>query len=163
MFYMDDGIGTGDVIAVQEFPIEANAAEVLNKANQATLALLRVNLPGVLDGTAPRIKQNGDLCTCTRKRSAADGETDWSKPAAEVVNLIPLPYPMAHTFAGDGMPVLIEKAHIGTEVRLPPPRHRLHDHRSHRGSRKRDRDLSPGTVYSHHGGTRTRIRGPVAT
>jgi N-acetylglucosamine malate deacetylase 1 len=132
MFYMDGGIDTGDVIAAREFRIEANdtAAEVLHKANQATLDLLRENLQGMLDGTAPRIKQNNVLCTYTRKRSAADGEIDWSKPAAEVVNLIRAlapPYPMAHAFAGDGVPVLIEKAKVATGVQLPPPRHRLHD------------------------------------
>ena len=132
MFYMDDGIDTGDVIAAQAFPIEANetAAEILHKADQATLALVRENLCSILDGTAPRIKQNDTLCTYTRKRSAADGEIDWSKPAAEVVNLIRAlapPYPMAHAFAGDGVPVFIEKAKIGTGVRLPPPRYRLHD------------------------------------
>ena len=131
MFYMDNGIDTGDVIAAREFRIEPHdtAAEVLDKANHATLALLRENLRGVLDGTAPRIKQNNALCTYTRKRSAADGEIDWSKPAAEVVNLIRAlapPYPMAHTFAGDSVPVLIEKARIGTD-QLPLPRYRLHD------------------------------------
>jgi methionyl-tRNA formyltransferase/LmbE family N-acetylglucosaminyl deacetylase len=132
MFYMDDGIDTGDVIAARAFRIEASdtAAEVLHKADQATLALVRENLPGILDGTAPRIKQNSALCTYTRKRSPADGEIDWSKPAAEVVNLIRAlapPYPMAHTFAGDGVPILIERAKIATGVQLPRARHRLHD------------------------------------
>ncbi len=34
---------------------------------------------------------------------------------------------MAHTFAGDGAPILIEKAKIAAGVQLSPARHRLHD------------------------------------
>ncbi len=55
MFYMDGGIDTGDVIAARAFPIESSdtAAEVLHKADQATLALVCENLRGILHGTAP--------------------------------------------------------------------------------------------------------------
>ena len=46
MFYMDEGIDTGDVIAVERFPIDADdyAADVLRKADDATLNLLRAHL-----------------------------------------------------------------------------------------------------------------------
>ncbi|MGE5404067.1 MAG: PIG-L family deacetylase [Candidatus Saccharibacteria bacterium] len=129
MFFMDEGIDTGDVIAVKSFPIEPDdySAQVLNKANQATLDLLKENLQAVLEGRSQRIKQDEALSTYTRKRGPADGEIDWNKPAQEIVNLIRAlapPYPMAHTFGGDGVPILIERAIAVPELKLPPSKYR---------------------------------------
>ena len=127
MFYMDEGIDTGDVIAVQSFPIESSdeAADLLRKADEATIQLLRDNLDGILADTAPRQKQDPNEGIYTRKRGPADGEIDWSKPAHEIVNLVRAlapPYPMAHTFGGDGVPILIERAHAMPNLSLPAPR-----------------------------------------
>lgn len=128
MFYMDAGIDTGDVIDTRSFPIEPEdaAADVLRKADDATIDLLRAHVDGVLDGTAPRTSQEGAESTYTRKRGPADGEIDWSRPAQEIVNLIRAlapPYPVAHTFGGDGVPILIERARVAPELALPPPRY----------------------------------------
>jgi hypothetical protein len=52
------------------------------------------------------------------------GEIDWSKSASEVVNLIRAlapPPPMAHTFAGDGMPVREAEASGAARLARPPP------------------------------------------
>jgi LmbE family N-acetylglucosaminyl deacetylase len=132
MFYMDEGIDTGDVIAVERFPIEEDdyAADVLRKADDATLNLLRSYLDRILDGTAPRVPQGDADSTYTRRRTPADGEIDWSRPAHEVVNLIRAlapPYPTAHTFGGDGVPILVERARVAPGLSVPPPRHVLHD------------------------------------
>jgi methionyl-tRNA formyltransferase len=128
MFYMDEGIDTGDVIGVERFAIEEDddAADVLRKADDATIDLLRTHLDGVLDGTAPRTSQEGSASTYTRKRTPADGEIDWSRPAREIVDLVRAlapPYPMAHTFGGDGVPILIERARAVPGLALPPPRY----------------------------------------
>jgi LmbE family N-acetylglucosaminyl deacetylase len=132
MFYMDEGIDTGDVIAVERFPIEADdhAVDVLRKADDATLHLLRTHLGPILDGTAPRLPQGETGSTYTRRRTAADGEIDWSRPAEEIVRLIRAlspPYPLAHAFGGDGVPVLIEKARAAPGLVLPAPRHHRYD------------------------------------
>ena len=132
MFYMDEGIDTGDVIAVERFPVEEGdyAADVLRKADDATLHLLRAHLDQILDGTAPRTPQEEAGSTYTRRRTPADGEIDWNRPAHEIVRLIRAlspPYPLAHTFGGDGVPVLIEKARAAPELVLPAPRHQRHD------------------------------------
>jgi methionyl-tRNA formyltransferase/LmbE family N-acetylglucosaminyl deacetylase len=132
MFYMDEGIDTGDVIAVERFRIEQDdfAADVLRKADDATIRLLEGHLDAILDGSAPRTPQPEGRSTYTRRRTPADGEIDWTRPAHEVVALIRAlapPYPVAHTFAGDGVPVLIEKARAAPELRLPPPRRLQHD------------------------------------
>ncbi|MDH3602288.1 MAG: PIG-L family deacetylase, partial [Candidatus Tectomicrobia bacterium] len=128
MFYMEEGIDTGDIIATETFPIAEGdgAADVLRKANEATLSLVKDYLDAVLDGTAPRLKQPCDAGIYTRKRNPADGEINWSKPAHEIVNLIRAlgaPYPMAHSFGGDGIPILIEKARIAPVDALPTPRY----------------------------------------
>lgn len=132
MFYMDEGIDTGDVIAAERFAIEDDdyAADVLRKADDATLHLLRTHLDGVLDGTAPRTPQGDAGSTYTRRRGPADGEIDWDRPAQDVVNLVRAlspPYPLAHTFGGDGVPILIERARVAPGLAVPPPRHRRHD------------------------------------
>ena len=127
MFWMDEGIDTGDVIGVEPFAIAPDeaAAAVLAKADAATRTLMRRHLDDLLAGRGPRTKQDESLCTYTRKRTAADGEIDWSRPAREVFNLIRAltpPYPMAHAYAGDGVPILIEKARLAEGAALPPPR-----------------------------------------
>jgi len=130
MFYMAAGIDAGDVIDVERFEILASdqAAQVLDKADQATLALFRRHLDQILDGTAPRVKHDLARSSYTRKRTFADGEIDWSRPAVDVYNLIRAlspPYPMAHAYAGDGTPLLIERAHILSAEglrKIPPPR-----------------------------------------
>lgn len=126
MFYMNEGIDTGDIIAVQPFSIEANdeAKDLLAKADDATIQLLCDNLDAILAGTAPRIRQDPNKGIYTRKRGPADGEIDWNKPAHEIVNLVRAlapPYPMAHTFGGDGVPILIERAHAMPNLKLPAP------------------------------------------
>jgi methionyl-tRNA formyltransferase/LmbE family N-acetylglucosaminyl deacetylase len=132
MFYMDEGIDTGDVIAVERFPIDEHdqAVDVLRKADDATLRLLHAHLDQILDGTAPRVPQAAEGNTYTRRRTPADGEIDWNRPAQEIVNLVRAlspPYPLAHTFGGDGVPVLIEKARAAPELVLPASRHRGYD------------------------------------
>jgi methionyl-tRNA formyltransferase len=128
MFYMDEGIDTGDVIGVEKFFIEEDdgATEVLKKADKATITLLSRYLEPLLNGVAPRIKQDLSSCSYTRKRTPADGEIDWSKPAHEIMRLIRAlspPYPMAHTFGGDGVAIFIEKARLAQGVKLPPSRY----------------------------------------
>lgn len=128
MFYMDAGIDTGDVIGARSFPIapEDYAADVLRKADDATIELLAAHLDGVLDGTAPRASQEGAQSIYTRRRTPADGEIDWSRPAREIVDLVRAlapPYPMAHTFGGDGVPILVERARAVPGLALPPPRY----------------------------------------
>ncbi|HVH21387.1 MAG TPA: PIG-L family deacetylase [Pseudonocardia sp.] len=132
MFYMDEGIDTGDVVDTRSFPIGPadEAADVLARADDATIELLRAHLDGLLDGTAPRVPQEEGRSTYTRRRGPADGEIDWTRPAREIVDQVRAlapPYPMAHTFGGDGVPILIERARAAPELRLPEPRFPLND------------------------------------
>jgi methionyl-tRNA formyltransferase len=130
MFYLDEGIDTGDIIATKAIPIneEDQAADVLKRADRATLALLREHADEVFDGMAQRTSQRDAQSIYTRRRTPADGEIDWSLPASQIVNQVRAlspPYPMAHTFGGDGIPILIEAARLAPDASLPPAQHLL--------------------------------------
>ena len=47
--------------------------------------------------------------------------------SCNLIRALAPPYPVAHTFGGDGVPILIERARVAPELRLPPPRHLPHD------------------------------------
>ncbi len=124
MFFMSAGIDSGDIIGKEAFAIEERdfAEDVIQKANASTISLLKTHLDDLLDGKAPRLRHDTDQSVYTRRRTPADGEIDWSKPGVEIVNLIRAlapPYPMAHTFGGDGVPILIERAHLAPNAILP--------------------------------------------
>jgi methionyl-tRNA formyltransferase len=97
----------GEIVAQQGVPIlpDDTAGEVFNKVTLAAeMALDRV-LPALLAGTAPHVmpdlKQGGYF----GGRKAEDGRIDWSRPAAEVHNLVRAvapPYPGAFTATPDG-------------------------------------------------------------
>lgn len=128
MFYMDEDIDSGDIIDLERFSIETDeyADSVLHKADLATLRLLERNLDSILDGSVEPIKHDMRDSIYTRKRTPADGEIDWSRPAEEIARLIRAlapPYPMAHTFGGDGIPILIERARVAEHLPVPPPQY----------------------------------------
>lgn len=63
MFYLSEGIDDGDIIGQEEFQIEPQdyALDVYMKAIQAGEELVRKFVPKMITGTAPRIKQSGDV------------------------------------------------------------------------------------------------------
>lgn len=124
MFYMNDVIDGGDIIGTQSFSIdtEDNASDVLKKADNATINLTKKYLPLLLSGKAPRKEHNLLESLYTPKRTPADGEIDWSKSAEEIYNKIRAlapPYPMAHSFGGDGVPIFFENVHLGKPGDVP--------------------------------------------
>jgi hypothetical protein len=108
------GIDTGDVIAVERLSRSTTATTPADVPAQgltdATLNLLRTHLDAnPPDGTAPRHPAGpDDGSTNTRRRRPGRREIDWSRPAQEIVELwsgaLAPPYPLAHTFGGDGVP-----------------------------------------------------------
>ena len=132
MFYMDEGIDTGDVIAVERFPIEADdhAADVAAQGRRRDPApAARPPRPDPRrHGAARAPGRSGSTYTRRRTRGRRGDRLD--RPAHEIVRLIRAlspPYPLAHTFGGDGVPVLIEKARAAPELVLPAPRHHRYD------------------------------------
>lgn len=93
----------GDIIAQKAFPIaETDMAKTVHlKAAENARMLLDEILPRLLDGTAPRIKQDDSKATYFHGRTPDDGRIDWSLTADEIRNLIrgvTHPYPGAFTF-----------------------------------------------------------------
>jgi len=110
-FYMDEGADSGDILWQKQFPItlEDDASTLYSKIKALASEAIEEFLPLLEAGKAPRRPQDRALATYWRKRTAADGEIDWSRPALASYNLIRAltrPYPGAHTFlSGQRVPV----------------------------------------------------------
>lgn len=106
LFYYDEGIDTGDVIdqIAVEIEFEDTVKTVLAKIEAASPDLIVRNLPGILDGTAPRTTQDDTGATYTPPRKPADGWLDLSKGEVDLYNFIRAqthPYPCAFSHLVD--------------------------------------------------------------
>lgn len=89
MFFMDEGIDTGDIIAQKETAIMPDETIVEIKERIIKLAgeLIKEYMPLIEGGTAPRFKQPTEG-TYGCRRIPSDSLIDWNKSAKEVYNLI---------------------------------------------------------------------------
>ena len=92
----------GDIVAQTEVPIlpDDTAGEVFEKVLVAAEITLWRALPGLIDGTAPRIVQNLAAGSYFGGRRPEDGRIDWQQPARRIHDLIRAvapPYPGAWT------------------------------------------------------------------
>lgn len=102
LFYLDDGVDTGDVIAQAKLLIEDNdkIGTVIEKIIPLSLQMLEEYIPMIGSGTAPRIKQAEDEATIYPQRSPEDGVIDWEQSPEQIRNFIRAqskPYPGAFT------------------------------------------------------------------
>ena len=100
LFYYSDKVDAGDIIAQKEFGIgdDNTSEDVLAKINYLCVEIVKENLPKILDGTAPRIKQDESKATYTKRRKPEDSEIEWSMPIPQLYNFIRAlhsPYPNA--------------------------------------------------------------------
>ena len=114
MFYIDEGIDSGDIIAQERIKIEFNdyILDVLKKVNTATFNILVAYFPLLLQAKAPRIKQDSSKATYRRLRTDKDGFINWDRNTIDIYNLIraiAYPYPKAWTIY-KGKQVKINKA-----------------------------------------------------
>ncbi|WP_434524571.1 bifunctional UDP-4-amino-4-deoxy-L-arabinose formyltransferase/UDP-glucuronic acid oxidase ArnA [Photorhabdus asymbiotica] len=96
----------GDIIAQHKVAItETDTSLILHgKIRKAAEELLDQVLPQINAGTYISTPQDQSQATYFGRRTAADGEIDWSKSATEINNLIRAvaePYPGAFTFLGE--------------------------------------------------------------
>ncbi|MCE5279249.1 MAG: methionyl-tRNA formyltransferase [Planctomycetaceae bacterium] len=117
MFYFDDGMDTGDIVDQRTVPIgpEDSIAEVLAAVQEQTIDMVATHAQGLLEGTAPRRRQNALEATYGSLRRPEDGRIDWSASALEVHNFIRAqsrPYPGAFTTLGDGRELRIWRASV---------------------------------------------------
>ncbi|WP_024872254.1 bifunctional UDP-4-amino-4-deoxy-L-arabinose formyltransferase/UDP-glucuronic acid oxidase ArnA [Tolumonas lignilytica] len=96
----------GDIVAQQVVAIsnEDTALTLHGKLKAAAEQLLAATLPQMKAGNITLTPQDEAKASYFGRRTPADGEIHWHKPAQEIYNLVRAvtrPYPGAFTFAGD--------------------------------------------------------------
>lgn len=107
LHYMQSTPDAGPLVGRESVPILVNdtALEVSLKVAAAAERLLDRLLPDLIAGCAPRIPQDLERGSYFGRRSPADGEIDWERPALEIHNLIRAvapPFPGAFGRCGAG-------------------------------------------------------------
>jgi methionyl-tRNA formyltransferase len=105
LHYMTEKPDSGDIVAQTAVPIlpDDTAQEVFDKVTVAAEMTLDGVLPGLVAGTAPRIRQDLGLGRYFGERRPEDGVIDWNLDATAIHNLVRAvapPYPGAFTVAG---------------------------------------------------------------
>lgn len=120
LFYLDEGVDSGDIIGQREFDIgiEDTAGTVYEKAVAVLVALLRTYFPLLMQGRASRTPQDHHRATYWSQRRPEDGWIQWKRPRLDVYNWVrglTHPYPGAFTsFAGRKL--TIWSANLGPSV-----------------------------------------------
>lgn len=121
MFYAAEEVDSGDIIDQRERVItDADDAATIDAWLNATVErMLEENLSRLIEGTAPRRRQDHAQATYTIWRSPEDGRIDWTSPTRAIFNLIrglTSPYPGAYTML-DGRKLVVWSSEIETEPR----------------------------------------------
>jgi methionyl-tRNA formyltransferase len=120
-FYFTDGVDEGDIIGQAGFDIalQDDISDLVSKASQASVELIRQYAPLLAAGKAPKIPQDHSQATLVPQRRPEDGILEWQKfsvrQAYDWVRAQTRPYPGAFTFLGQEK-VTIWKAGIGGSV-----------------------------------------------
>jgi UDP-4-amino-4-deoxy-L-arabinose formyltransferase/UDP-glucuronic acid dehydrogenase (UDP-4-keto-hexauronic acid decarboxylating) len=106
LHYMTPRPDDGDIVCQQKITItnDDTAKSLHEKACLVSATMLDEILQRVVEGSAPRIRQDPDTATYFSGRRPEDGEIDWSKPARDVRNLVRAvtqPYPGAFSYVAD--------------------------------------------------------------
>lgn len=111
---MDEGLDTGDILAVRRFPIgpEDNLETVHDRSAEIGGALLSEIIPLIESGSVERVKQNDAEATYAAKIEKSDCKIDFTKSAAELDCIIRGVTPIPGAFAYlNGRMLKICKAH----------------------------------------------------
>lgn len=100
LFFIDEGIDSGDIIGQEDYVIEYTdyASDVGAKCKGAFQKLTRKILPKMLEGSLQSVKQNENEATYLLKRTPEDGEISWNEPVEKIqrlVRAVSRPYPGA--------------------------------------------------------------------
>lgn len=103
MFFMNEGVDTGDLIDQMTFEISAHdtCRTVYEKATECAVTMLQKHWTALLKGVAGPIPLPERPMTVCKRRKPSDGVIDWSKTAKEIydwVRALTRPYPGAFSF-----------------------------------------------------------------
>ncbi|OXL84818.1 methionyl-tRNA formyltransferase [Paenibacillus sp. SSG-1] len=105
LMYMAEGLDTGDMIAQVEVPItdEDTSGTLFEKLSTAGAALLKEQMPRLLEGGVPVTVQDDSQATYAPNLKREDEKIDWSKPTRDIYNQIRglVPFSGAFTFWND--------------------------------------------------------------
>jgi methionyl-tRNA formyltransferase len=118
LFWIDDGVDSGDVLAQRFFDVaEDETAATLYAKHMIALRGMMPDVIGQLSSGQPnRAPQDHSRATYCARRTAEDGIIDWSKPAREIWTLIRAvgaPYPGAFTFLKGTKLTVLDASYIG--------------------------------------------------
>ena len=90
LFHLEDEADAGDIVAQSVFPIASSdtCAEVIARATDASIELLRQTVPSLAVGSAPRTPQCDEDATWYPQRSPDDGRIDWRWSASRVHDFV---------------------------------------------------------------------------
>jgi len=103
LHYMEEKADRGDIVDQERVPIapQDTAYTLFAKITAAAVEVMSRAYPLLREGTAPRIPQDHSRASYFGGRTPEDGRIDWSRPAAEIFNLVRAvthPYPGAFTY-----------------------------------------------------------------
>ncbi|WP_283117665.1 methionyl-tRNA formyltransferase [Anaerotruncus colihominis] len=116
--YMAEGLDTGDMILTRETPLgpDETSGELYERLAGLGAQALSETVRLIGEGRAPRVPQDGALATHAPMLTKELARIDWTKPAAEVHNLIRgmNPWPVAHTSL-DGRPLKVYRSRLAPD------------------------------------------------
>ncbi|HZO83979.1 MAG TPA: methionyl-tRNA formyltransferase [Verrucomicrobiae bacterium] len=99
---MDEGLDTGDIVAVAKTPIatDDNASTLHDRLGQMGGELLVRTIPDYAAGKITAHKQPVEGASYARKIKKEDGRIDWNRPARRIWNTVRafVPWPVAFTY-----------------------------------------------------------------
>lgn len=106
LFWIDEGVDSGAILDQHFFHVapEETAASLYRRHMEALDRMMDRTLSALAQESARREPQDERCATWAARRTAADGEIDWTAHARDVVRVIRAvgkPYPGAFTFADD--------------------------------------------------------------
>ena len=86
IMWMDEGLDTGDILLQEAVTLRRHetAQTLHDRLAKIGANLLLKSLPLVETGNAPRIKQDKNKATLTKKLSKENGHIDWNRPQREI-------------------------------------------------------------------------------
>jgi methionyl-tRNA formyltransferase len=119
LFWMDEGMDSGDILAQERFPVAPNetAASLYDKHMVALRRMIDDVAPRLARGEVPRRAQDHAAASYCAKRTPADGLIDWGNAASRVWTLIRAsgrPYPGAFTYHGTRRLIIWRASHVGS-------------------------------------------------
>ncbi|MDB6091735.1 MAG: formyltransferase [Gammaproteobacteria bacterium] len=129
LHYMTERADAGDIVDQLAVPIleDDEARDVFGKVTLAAEIILARSLPGLINGTAPRLPQRLEAGKYFGRRRPEDGRIDWTRPARDIHNLVRAvapPFPGAFAEV-EGQRWLIHKTRVAPHTIEPSERARL--------------------------------------